>query len=87
MYVCIFNNLFTRYKKRMSKLFFFCGINFGHAFILREKMWVQSLHQLRTTARNAANDGEHLTSTLTFLICRLTRENSCCRVWGTADES
>jgi hypothetical protein len=22
------------------------------------------------------------TSTLTFLICRLTKENSCCRVWG-----
>lgn len=50
-------------------------------------MWVQSRHQLRTTALNIADDGEHLTSTLTFLICRLTRENSCCRVWGTADES
>lgn len=30
--------------------------------------------------KRSLNKGEHLTSTLTFLICRLTRENSCCRV-------
>lgn len=51
----------------------------------RASIWGQTHNRVRQPAepgrRNRAG-GRSLTSTLTFRICRLTRENSCCRVWA-----